>query len=93
MPDLLAKMSPVDLIVVEGFKREPIRKIEVHRRANGKPPLFPDDPNIVGLITDTDDLHSRLPTVHIDDIKGAADLLQHSATLLEDVPASAGVRV
>jgi len=93
LPDLLAKMSPVDLIVVEGFKREPIRKIEVHRRANGKPPLFPDDPNIVGLITDADDLHSRLPTVHIDDIKGAADLLQHSATLLEDVPASAGVRV
>src|ERR1700761_4933889 len=38
---LLAKLSPVDLVVVEGFKREPLHKIEVHRRANAKPPLFP----------------------------------------------------
>ena len=38
--------------VVEGFKREPHRKIEVHRAANGKPLLFPDDPGIVGIATD-----------------------------------------
>src|SRR3982751_4874389 len=52
LPELLAKMSPVDLVVVEGFKREPHRKIEVHRVANGKPWLFPDDPGIVGIVTD-----------------------------------------
>ena len=46
--ELLAKLSPVDLVVVEGFKREPHRKIEVHRAANGKPLLFPDDPGAVG---------------------------------------------
>src|SRR6476469_4939778 len=44
LPELLAKMSRVDLVVVEGFKRELLRKIEVHRAANGKPLLFPDDP-------------------------------------------------
>ena len=44
LPELLAKMSRVDLVVVEGFKSEPHRKIEVHRAANGKPLLFPDDP-------------------------------------------------
>ena len=42
------KMSRVDLVVIEGFKREPHRKIEVHRAANGKPLLFPDDPGVVG---------------------------------------------
>ena len=36
LPELLAKMSRVDLVVIEGFKREPHRKIEVHRAANGK---------------------------------------------------------
>ena len=52
LPELLAKMSPVDLVVVEGFKPEPHRKIEVHRAANGKPLLFPDDPGIAGIATD-----------------------------------------
>ena len=53
LPELLTKMSRVDLVVVEGFKREPHRKIEVHRLANGKPLLFPDDPDIAGIATDT----------------------------------------
>src|SRR5256885_13061141 len=53
LPELLAKLSPVDFVVVEGFKREPHRKIEVYRAANEKPLLFPDDPGIVGIATDT----------------------------------------
>ena len=60
LPELLAKMAPVDLVVVEGFKREPHRKIEVHRAANGKPWLFPDDPGIVGIATDAA-VETRLP--------------------------------
>jgi molybdopterin-guanine dinucleotide biosynthesis protein B len=93
LAELLAKMSPVDLVVVEGFKREPIRKIEVHRRANAKPLLFPDDPDIVGVVTDADDLDSRLPIVHLDDIEAAADLMQRSAMPFEGAtaPAAAGV--
>ena len=39
--------------LVEGFKSEPHRKIEVYRAANGKPLLFPDDPGIVGIASDT----------------------------------------
>ena len=50
LPELLAKMSRVDLVVVEGYKSEPHRKIEVHRVANGKPLLFPDDAGIVGIV-------------------------------------------
>src|SRR5580765_3267830 len=60
LPELLAKMSPVDLVIVEGFKSEPHRKIEVHRAANGKAMLFSDDPAIVGIATDAD-LKTTLP--------------------------------
>src|SRR6195256_966531 len=85
--ELLSKMSPVDLVLIEGFKREPHRKIEVHRAANGKPPLFPDDREIVGIASDTK-LETRLPTVHLDDIPAIAALMQASAINIEDVLAS-----
>ena len=86
LPELLAKMSPVDLVVVEGFKREPHRKIEVFRAANEKPLLFPDDPGIVGIATDTA-VETRLPTAHLDDIEAVAAMMLKSAISLEDVRA------
>jgi molybdopterin-guanine dinucleotide biosynthesis adapter protein len=49
---LVAQMSPVDLILVEGFKRHPHPKIEVRRLALDKPPLYPDDPSIVAVASD-----------------------------------------
>src|SRR6202012_2257939 len=83
LPELLAKMSRVDLVVVEGFKREPLRKIEVHRAANGKPALFPEDPGIVGIATDTK-LETHLPLAHLDDIKAIAAMIHASAIDIED---------
>jgi molybdopterin-guanine dinucleotide biosynthesis protein B len=84
LPELLAKMSPVDLVVVEGFKREPHRKIEVYRAANEKPLLFPDDPGIVGVATDAP-VETTLPTAHLDDIEAVAAMMLKSAISLEDV--------
>ncbi|HEY3795242.1 MAG TPA: molybdopterin-guanine dinucleotide biosynthesis protein B [Bradyrhizobium sp.] len=84
LPELLAKMSPVDLVIVEGFKREPHRKIEVHRGANNKPLLFPDDPEIVGIATDAV-VETTLPVAHLDDVEAVASLLQRSAISVEDV--------
>ena len=84
LPELLAKMSRVDLVVVEGFKREPHRKIEVHRAANEKPLLFPDDPGIVGIATDTT-VETTLPMAHLDDIAAVAAMMLKSADLVEDV--------
>jgi molybdopterin-guanine dinucleotide biosynthesis adapter protein len=84
LPELLAKMSPVDLVIIEGFKREPHRKIEVHRRANNKPLLFPDDPGIVGIATDVA-VETTLPTAHLDDVEAVAGLLQRAAIPVEDV--------
>src|SRR5271154_291155 len=50
LAELLWLLKTVDLVLVEGFKRDPLPKIEVFRVANGKPSLYPDDRNIVALI-------------------------------------------
>src|SRR6266568_4561206 len=84
LPELLAKLSRVDLVVVEGFKSEPHRKIEVHRAANGKPLLFPDDPAISGIATDAA-VETALPVAHLDDIPAIAAMMQRSAISVEDV--------
>jgi molybdopterin-guanine dinucleotide biosynthesis protein B len=90
LPELLAKMSQVDLVIVEGFKSEPYRKIEVHRTANGKALLFPDDPGIVGIAADAA-LETTLPVVHLDDISAIAAMMLRSAISVDDVLArSAG---
>ena len=84
LPELLAKMSRVDLVIVEGFKSEPHPKIEVHRFANGKALLFPDDPAIAGIATDAH-LETVLPTAHLDDIPAVAAMMRRSAISVEEV--------
>jgi len=84
LPELLRKMSRVDLVIVEGFKSEPHRKIEVHRAANGKALLFPDDPGIAGIATDAA-VETALPVAHLDDIPAIAAMMQRSAVALEDL--------
>lgn len=42
----------LDLLLVEGFKHEPIPKIELHRREVGKPPLYPNDPAVIAVACD-----------------------------------------
>ena len=53
LPDLLTKLSPVDRVLVEGFKRDAFPKVEIHRAANGKPLIHPDDPHIIAIASDT----------------------------------------
>ena len=90
LPLLLKKMSAVDLVVVEGFKSDSHGKIEVHRAANGKPFLFPDDSAIAGIATDAA-VETALPTAHLDDIEAVAAMMLKSAMSVEDLLArSAG---
>lgn len=84
LAELLAKMANVDLVIIEGFKREPHRKIEVHRAANAKPLLFPDDAGIVGIATDTA-IETTLPTAHLDDVAAVAAMMERAAISVEDV--------
>jgi molybdopterin-guanine dinucleotide biosynthesis adapter protein len=78
LPELLGRISPVDLVVIEGYRSGAHRKIEVHRAANGKPLLFPNDPNIVGIASDVP-VETSLPTVHLDDIPAIGAMLLRSA--------------
>ena len=72
---LLAKLQPVDLVLVEGFKREPHPKLEVWRAETGKPPLHPDDPSIVAVASDGPIADPALPRLDIDDIEAIADFV------------------
>ncbi|MFZ2853921.1 MAG: molybdopterin-guanine dinucleotide biosynthesis protein B [Rhodocyclaceae bacterium] len=62
LDDYLEKFSPCDLILVEGFKQEAIPKLEVHRPANGKPPLWPDNPHVVAVASDA---RLAVPPAHL----------------------------
>jgi molybdopterin-guanine dinucleotide biosynthesis protein B len=85
---LLAKLSPVDLVVIEGYKREAHPKLEVYRAAVGKPLLHPDDPAIVAVASDEPLPAARVPVVDLDDIERIADVLIHHATPLETLRAT-----
>ncbi len=52
LPELLARMQPVDLVLVEGFKSHPFPKLEVHRPALGKPPIWLSEHDVVAVATD-----------------------------------------
>ena len=83
LPALLSKASPVDLVLVEGFKRDPFPKLEIYRQANGKPLLHPDDRHIVAVASDTELPEVKLPVIDLNDIEAIADLLEARAVPIE----------
>jgi molybdopterin-guanine dinucleotide biosynthesis protein B len=79
---LLAKVSPCDLILVEGFKNERHPKLEVFREVVGKMALHPDDVRIVAIAADCKFAEALIPQVDLNDIPAVADLvLKHAAPL------------
>ena len=80
LPELLVKLAPVDLVIIEGYKREPHPKLEVHRAAVGKRLLQPEDPAIVAIASDQPLPGAVVPVVALDDVEAIADiLLRHAA--------------
>jgi molybdopterin-guanine dinucleotide biosynthesis adapter protein len=82
---LLAKLSPVDLVVVEGFKTRPHPKLEVYRAVVGKSPLHPDDPHIIAVASDAALPAARVPVVALDDVEAVAEVLVAHALPLDAV--------
>lgn len=75
LDELLDRLSPCDLVLVEGFKRDPIPKLEVHRAANaGSDLLFPHDPHIVAIATDAS-VRTTLPLFALEDIAAVANFV------------------
>ena len=75
LDDLLPRITPVDLLLVEGFKRHAHPKIEVHRPSLGKPPLHPDDPFVVAVASDVDLPGLPLPLLPLGDPAVIADFI------------------
>jgi molybdopterin-guanine dinucleotide biosynthesis adapter protein len=88
----IRKLSPVDLVLIEGYKRAPHPKLEVYRAALGMPLLHPDDPAIVAIASDTPLPAAGVPVVDLDDVERVADLLVRHAAPLDAVLAQVGQR-
>lgn len=71
---LLQLMSPVDLVLVEGFKTGAIPKLEVHRPSLGKPLLAPEDAQIVALASDVR-VQTSLPLFELTDAEAVAEFI------------------
>jgi molybdopterin-guanine dinucleotide biosynthesis adapter protein len=81
---LLQRVSPCDLILVEGFKRDRHPKIEIHRPALGKPAFYPDDPAIVAVATDGPLAAPHPPRVDLNDVEAVVEVvLAHALPLPE----------
>ena len=96
LSELLAHLAKVDLVIVEGFKAEAHAKLEVHRLANGKSLLFPEDANIKGVVSDLADLAASLPPhlphAHLDDIDAVAELILKLASPIDETMRGLGAK-
>jgi molybdopterin-guanine dinucleotide biosynthesis protein B len=73
--ELMKHMSEVDLLLVEGFKRESHDKLEIWREANGKPLLAAEDPNIVAILVDGPRPETALPVIDLNDTAAIAGFI------------------
>jgi len=72
--ELIERFSPCDLVLIEGFKREHVPKLEVYRAATGEALLHPQDPDIVAIASDQR-LDTRMPQFDLDDPPGIANFI------------------
>jgi len=89
LAELLAKLSPVDLVIIEGFKRHAHPKLEVYRATVGKPLIYPQDDCVVAIASDAPLPHAQLPVLMLDDIEGIANVLQAEALPRDQIGAAA----
>lgn len=75
LTDLLAQLAPVDLVLVEGYKREPHPKVECHRAAAGSELLAPGNPTVRALASDSAHEGLALPVFDLNDTAGIADFI------------------
>lgn len=73
--ELIAHMTPVDLLIIEGFKHHAHDKLEVFRHGVGKPLLCLDDPRIVAVASDAPVPEARVPRIELADTAAIADFI------------------
>ena len=75
LDELVAHMTPVDLVIVEGYKTQPHPKLEVHRASIGKPLLCHDDPDVVAVAADCPLDGLKIPLLRLDDTAAIAGFI------------------
>jgi len=75
LEEQLRHFSPCDLVLVEGWKHDPIPRIEVHRAGGDRPLLFPRDPHVIAIATD-EPLAAKVPQFGLDDAPAIARFIQ-----------------
>ncbi len=78
---LIAEMTPVDLVLIEGFKSHAHPKLEIYRSTLGKTLLHPDDPHIVAMASDVSLADLALPRFDAEDVKSIADFIERHCGL------------
>ena len=75
--ELVTQLNPAmfDLILVEGFKHEPIPKIEIIRRGVEKPPLHPNDNTFIAIASDLFEIDTELPVLNLNNPSAIADFI------------------
>jgi len=82
LEEVLSRLSPADLVLVEGYKRGSHRKIEARRlEAKDRSPLTATDPNIAAIAADHPVAEEVVPVFDLDDIGGIADFIEREAGL------------
>lgn len=89
LAELLERLDPVDLVLVEGYKRDAHPKLEVWRAENGKSLIFPEDPTIVALAVDAAPEGVPIPVLPLDDVDAVARFVIDSAAPLASVELAA----
>jgi len=87
---LIARLSPVDLVLIEGFKRGPHPKLEAHREAAGTPLIAPGDPSVLAVASDAALSGLAVPVFDLDDTAAIADFVLARALPFPDEPGPAG---
>lgn len=80
LEEMIKLIAPCDLLLIEGYKRQPFDKLEVYRSTLGEPLLFPQDPRIVAIAGDQR-VDSELPQFDIDDVSAIAAFIRRHAGL------------
>jgi len=74
LEEQLALLAPSDLVLIEGYKAAPVPKIEIHRPAVGKAPLWPDNPHVIAVASD-EAIACPLPLLPLNDAGAIADFI------------------
>lgn len=75
--DILARIAPCDLVLIEGYKYEPVPKIEARRlESANREPLAPSDPHIIAIAADHAVTETSLPVFDLDDTKTIVDFIE-----------------